>query len=101
MNGIFGAGELSLWRNVPATLFVRDELPSESEYANLPFPVFLKADRCHARGSGGRRYSADSDRCRGPSADRGAARGLRPRAGAGLRPGEPSRASTSCCGMGR
>jgi predicted ATP-grasp superfamily ATP-dependent carboligase len=46
------AGETPLWRNVPPTLFVRDELPPESEYAKLPFPVFLKADRCHARGSG-------------------------------------------------
>ena len=46
------AGDASLWRNVPVTLFVRDNLPSESEYAKLPFPVFLKADRCHARWSG-------------------------------------------------
>src|SRR4029453_11336796 len=45
------AADVSLWRNVPPTLFVRDELPPESEYAKLPFPVFLKADRCHSHGS--------------------------------------------------
>jgi predicted ATP-grasp superfamily ATP-dependent carboligase len=45
------AADVSLWRNVPPTLFVRDELPAESEYAKLPLPIFLKADRCHSRGS--------------------------------------------------
>ena len=45
------AADVSLWRNVPPTLFVRDEPPPESEYAKLPFPIFLKADRCHSRGS--------------------------------------------------
>jgi predicted ATP-grasp superfamily ATP-dependent carboligase len=44
------AGDVSLWRNVPPTLFVRDQLPPESEYAKLPLPIFLKADRCHSRG---------------------------------------------------
>ena len=43
------ARDPSLWRNVPATLFARCEMPAPSEYAGLDLPVFLKADRCHAR----------------------------------------------------
>lgn len=46
------ARDASLWKNVPPTLFVQDEPPPESDYAALPFPVFLKADRSHARGAG-------------------------------------------------
>jgi predicted ATP-grasp superfamily ATP-dependent carboligase len=43
------ARDASLWRNVPPTLFARGQVPPASEYAQLDLPVFLKADRCHAR----------------------------------------------------
>jgi len=59
------AADVSLWRNVPPTLFVREQPPPESEYAKLPFPIFLKADRCHSRGS------ADGDIVRVLSASEG------------------------------
>jgi len=42
----------SLWRNVPPTLFARGEVPRASDYAPLDLPVFLKADRSHARAGG-------------------------------------------------
>ena len=46
------ARDASLWKNVPPTLFVEGDPPPESDYGALPFPVFLKADRSHARGVG-------------------------------------------------